>query len=138
MSSIEADIEEEKNIDEIRQRGDIVAAAVHLIKKGMSSIKTYDFYNDAEIEISLNPLWTPKENLDKIYRLYNKVKRKIENAYRRREEIQNERKYLESIENFIEKSENLENLREIEEELIKLGYIKASYKTKKTKHKKRK
>lgn len=50
----------------------------------------------------LNPV--DLKEMDKIYRLYNKVKRKIENAYRRREEIQNERKYLESIENFSRKS----------------------------------
>lgn len=34
----------------------------------MNSIKAYDFYNNKEIEIELNPLISPNENLDRIYK----------------------------------------------------------------------
>ena len=92
----------------------------------MSSVKAYDFYNNKEIDVELDPLISPNENLDRIYKKYNKMKRGLANAIRREQEVKDEISYLESTILFIENSTDVISLREIEEELIKLNYLKNS------------
>ena len=55
-----------------------------------------------KIEIELDSLISPKENLDRIYKKYNKVKRGLTNAIRRDKEIREEISYIESTLLFIE------------------------------------
>ena len=136
LSLIKKDIEDSKTMDKIKEEGDILASVLYNVKKGMDSIKAYDFYNNKEIEIELDPLINPNENLDRIYKRYNKVKRGLTNAIRREKEIKDEITYVESTLLFIENSQDVISLREIEEELIKLNYIKSLYNKKKTKLKK--
>ena len=136
LSLIKKDIEDSKTMDNIKGEGDILASVLYSVKKGMNSIKAYDFYNNKEIEIELDPLISPNENLDRIYKKYNKVKRGLTNAIRREKEIKEEITYAESTLLFIENSTDVASLREIEEELIKLNYIKSLHNKKKTKLKK--
>jgi len=136
LSLIKKDIEDSKTMDSIKEEGDILASVLYSVKKGMDSVKAYDFYNNKEIEIELNPLISPNENLDRIYKKYNKVKRGLTNALRREKEIKEEINYVESTLLFIENSIDVVSLREIEEELIKLNYIKSLHNKKKNKIKK--
>ena len=136
LSLIKKDIEDSKTMDSIKEEGDILASVLYNVKKGMNSIKAYDFYNNKEITIELNPLISPNENLDRIYKKYNKVKRGLTNAIRREKEVKEEITYVESTLLFIENSQDVVSLREIEEELIKLNYIKSLHNKKKNKIKK--
>ena len=136
LSLIKKDIEDSETMESIKEKGDILASVLYNVKKGMNSIKAYDFYNNEEIEIELDSLISPKENLDRIYKKYNKVKRGLTNAIRRDKEIREEISYIESTLLFIESSTDVSSLREIEEELIKLNYIKSLHNKKKTKLKK--
>ncbi|MDO4690234.1 MAG: NFACT family protein [Fusobacterium sp.] len=133
---IKKDIEDSQAMTKVKEEADILAANLYNLKKGMSSIKTYNFYHNIEVEIKLDPLLSPKENLDKYYKKYNKMKRGLENAQRRHIEVNNEINYLDSNLLFIQNSSTIDELRDIEEELIKQRYILPSYKTKKTKLKK--
>ena len=136
LALIKKDIEDSETMESIKEKGDILASVLYNVKKGMNSIKAYDFYNNEEIEIELDSLISPKENLDRIYKKYNKVKRGLTNAIRRDKEIREEISYIESTLLFIESSTDVSSLREIEEELIKLNYIKSLHNKKKTKLKK--
>ena len=53
----------------------------------MTFVETYDFYNDTMIKIPLEPQNTPQENLEKIYKKYNKLKRGLEANARRVTEL---------------------------------------------------
>ena len=136
LTLIKKDIEDSETMESIKEKGDILASVLYNVKKGMNSVKAYDFYNNKEIEIELDSLISPKENLDRIYKKYNKVKRGLTNAIRRDKEIREEISYIESTLLFIESSTDVSSLREIEEELIKLNYIKSLHNKKKTKLKK--
>ena len=98
------------------------------MRKGMSSLETYDFYNNKEISIPLDPQITPQENLEKLYKKYNKLKRGMEANKRRFMEINEELDYLNSIKLFIDNSPSTDNLKLIQEELISQGYIKIQQK----------
>ena len=113
---------EKSDYSKYQQYGDIVAASMYSIKKGMSFLVTYDFYNDCMVKIQLDPQLTP-QNLENIYKKYNKLKRGMEANSRRYLEISEELEYLNGIKHFIDNSEDLENLKGIYEELLSQGYL---------------
>ena len=115
---------EKQDFEKYKEQGDILASCMYNIKKGMDKILTYDFYNDCMIEIPLEVQLTPQQNLEKIYKKYNKLKRGIEANEKRYIEITDELEYLNGLKLFIENSETLDNLKLIQEELIAQGYIK--------------
>lgn len=114
---------EKSDYSKYQQYGDIVAASMYGIKKGMSFLVTYDFYNDCMVKIQLDPQLTPQQNLENIYKKYNKLKRGMEANSRRYLEISEELEYLNGIKHFIDNSEDLENLKGIYEELLSQGYL---------------
>ena len=114
---------EKSDYSKYQQYGDIVAASMYSIKKGMSFLVTYDFYNDCMVKVQLDPQLTPQQNLENIYKKYNKLKRGMEANSRRYLEISEELEYLNGIKHFIDNSEDLENLKGIYEELLSQGYL---------------
>lgn len=136
LSLIKKDIEDSKTMNTLKEKGDILASVLYNVKKGMNHIEAYDFYNNENIKIELDTLLSPNENLDRIYKKYNKIKRSLTNAVRREKEIKHEIVYAESTLLFINNSQDIISLREIEEELINLNYIKNFNIKKKTKLKK--
>lgn len=137
IMSIKKDLEEKKNFDRYRELGDILAASLYTLKKGMSEVELYDFYNDCMCTISLDPLVTPQINLEKIYKRYNKLKKGIEYNQKRLVEISDNLKYFLGVESFINNSTSKENLKLIEEELANQGYLKIPSKMKAKKNNKK-
>ena len=66
------DYEKYKNL------GDILASVLYSVKKGDKSVDAYDFYENKEITIPLDPLLNPQGNLNKIYKKSSKMKRGLE------------------------------------------------------------
>lgn len=137
IMSIKKDLEGKKNFDRYRELGDILAASLYTLKKGMSEVEIYDFYNDCMCTIPLDPLVTPQINLEKIYKRYNKLKKGIEYNQKRLVEISDNLKYFLGVESFINNSTSKENLKLIEEELANQGYLKISSKMKPKKNNKK-
>ena len=115
---------EKQDFEKYKEQGDILASCMYSVKKGMDKVSTYDFYNNCMIDIPLEVQLTPQQNLEKIYKKYNKLKRGIEANEKRYAEITQELEYLNGLKLFIETSETLDNLKLIQEELIAQGYIK--------------
>lgn len=137
IMSIKKDLEEKKNFDRYRELGDILAASLYTLKKGMTEVELYDFYNDCMCTIPLDPLVTPQINLEKIYKRYNKLKKGVEYNQKRLVEISDNLKYFLGVESFINNSTSKENLKLIEEELANQGYLKISSKMKPKKNNKK-
>lgn len=131
--SIKKDLKDKKDFDRYRELGDILAASLYSLKKGMKEVELYDFYNDTMCTIPLDPLVSPQINLEKIYKRYNKLKKGMEFNGKRFVEISENLKYFLSVETFIQNSDSKENLKLIEEELLNGGYLKVSSKIKKKK-----
>ncbi|WP_462425851.1 Rqc2 family fibronectin-binding protein [Fusobacterium varium] len=128
LSLLEDEALEKQDFIKYKEQGDILAASIYTLKRGMTSLTTYNFYNNKEISIPLDPQITPQENLEKLYKKYNKLKRGMEANKRRFIEINEELNYLNSIKLFIDNSSNTDNLKLIQEELISQGYIKLQQK----------
>lgn len=128
LAILKAEVEEKKDFEKYKEFGDILASVIYSIKRGMTSVKAYDFYNNKEIEIALEPQLSPQENLEKTYKKYNKLKRGMEANKRRNLEINEELDYLNSVRLFIDSSADTNNLKLIQEELVAQGYLKLQQK----------
>ena len=115
--NIKVDLKKNENFENYKNIGDILAANMHQIKYGMKKITVFDFYNNEEITINLDPLLSPNDNLNFYYNKYNKGKRTISALDSRFLDIQNEIKYFEEIKMFIEKENDFIGIEEIENEL---------------------
>lgn len=74
---IEEKKDAKKNL-EYEQIGILLKSNLHLLNKGSCSVTVMDYYNDnKEITIELDPLISPSENLEKIFKKYKKAKRTI-------------------------------------------------------------
>ncbi len=134
IENIKNDINSNKNNEEIKQTADILAANMHYLKLGLSEINVYDFYNNRDTTIKLNPLKSPKENLNIYYSKYNKAKRTVSILESRLIDIKNEINYLEEMKIYVEKENDFIGLEEIENEL---NINSNKRKIKLNKHKKR-
>ena len=117
LKNINIDLKKNRNYENYKNTGDILAANMHSIKHGMDRITAFDFYNNCEISISLDPLLSPNDNLNFYYNRYNKGKRTEIALNARLLDIKNEIKYFEEIKLFIEKETDFIGIEEIENEL---------------------
>ena len=115
--NIKVDLKKNENFEKYKNIGDILAANMHQIKYGMKKITVFDFYNNEEVIINLDPLLSPNDNLNFYYNKYNKGKRTISALNSRFLDIQNEIRYFEEIKMFIEKENDFIGIEEIENEL---------------------
>ena len=115
--NIKVDLKKNENFEKYKNIGDILAANMHQIKYGMKKITVFDFYNNEEVTINLDPLLSPNDNLNFYYNKYNKGKRTISALDSRFLDIQNEIRYFEEIKMFIEKETDFIGIEEIENEL---------------------
>ena len=115
--NIKVELKKNENFEKYKNIGDILAANMHQIKYGMKKITVFDFYNNEEVTINLDPLLSPNDNLNFYYNKYNKGKRTISALDSRFLDIQNEIRYFEEIKMFIEKENDFIGIEEIENEL---------------------
>ena len=106
---------------------------MHTLKYGMENAILFDFYDNKEITVLLDPLLSPNDNLNIYYSKYNKGKRTLSALEERLLFIKEELEYFEQIKIFIEKETDFVGIEEIESELnlnknnrtkIKLNKIK--------------
>ena len=90
---------------------------MHYLKYGMKSASLFDFYNNKDITVPLDPLLSPNDNLNLYYSRYNKGKRTLTVLNERLLNIRKEIEYFEQIKVFIEKETDFIGIEEIENEL---------------------
>ncbi len=90
---------------------------------GAKSLEALNYYTNETIQIPLDPTLTAKENAQKYFDRYGKMKRTYEALTTLTEEVKAEIDHLESIATSLEIAQKEEDLTQIKEELIESGYI---------------
>ncbi len=121
-----SELEETKNREELRIRGDLLQANLYRIEKGASFAEVENFYdeNNSLIRITLNPAKTPAQNAQKFYKDYARAKTADRILRVQLEKGKEELLYLESVLDLIERAESSKDMQLIRRELSDLGYIK--------------
>jgi len=103
--------------DKYRLCGDLIMANLYNLKDFVEAVTVYDYENNKNITIQLDPLKTLKENANLFYKKYNKSK----TAGIKLKELINEQKgkkeYLEQVLYSINAAENIDDLTEISLEI---------------------
>lgn len=126
------ELDETKDRERLRQLGDILTSNLHMMQKGMTFLRTVDFYDPegVEIDIKLDPLLTPQQNAAKYYKEYNKAKTAESVLALQIQKGEADLEYLESVLAAIPRAEGERDLQEIRQELIDTGFARRPKKAK--------
>lgn len=115
-----------------RELGDILTSNLHVMERGMGSIRLMDFYDAAggQVDIKLDPLLTPQQNAARYYKEYNKAKTAQRVLTEQIEKGGRELGYLDSVLENITLAEGERDLQEIRQELMETGYLRRPAKAK--------
>lgn len=123
---IEQEYEQQQDFEQYRQLGDLLLANLYLVKKGMQRIEVTNYYLSPEREeiLPLDPLLTPQENADNLFRRYKKLRRGIEHSERRLAETKQELEWLEDVGYQLGGAEQPADVAVVAEMLKKAGLLK--------------
>ncbi len=110
--------------EEYKRYGDLITASIYMLRRGMSSFTTVDYYDEAcpTVEVPLDTRLSPSANAQRMYKLYAKAKKAREVLTEQIKIWEAELVYLESVEAFLARAECEEDLVEIRDELYRSGY----------------
>lgn len=100
-----------------RQEGELILAYAYQLKRGMQTATLFDYTQDKEITLTLEPTLTPSENAAKRFKRYQKAKATLIAAQEQKEQIEPEIAYLESVCLAVEQAEAMEEIEQIRAEL---------------------
>lgn len=125
-------ISKEDQAENSKKKADLLAANLYRIDKKSKEIELEDFYNDNNlIKISLNPMKTPRENIDEYYNRAKKIKAAIVYAKNDLPIQENLLSYLNQLKDFVNRSNSISDLEEIREEMVDNKLIKKKGRNKK-------
>ena len=126
IANQEKELAATRDRDRLRQLGDILTSSFYQMERGMSRLRTVDFYDPEgkEVEIKLDPLLTPQQNAARYYKDYNRAKKAEEMLTIQLERGRLELNYLNSVLETISLAEGERDLAEIRQELADTGYLR--------------
>lgn len=132
-------MEEANNAELFKKYADLLLANLYTLKPSSDgTIEVTDYYSDElkTINIPIDKDKDIKQNAEKYYKLYNKLKKAQEYAKVELSTIEQELEFLNSLDALLQKSSDMLDLISIQEELEKEGYIKkqSEKNEKKSKH----
>ena len=123
LAVINARISDAKESESDKIKGDLILSNIYKIKQGDEKCKLYNYYDDTEIEITLDRELSPSKNAEKFYKRYAKSKRTILAQTPQKELAESEIAYLTAVADEISLAENIDDVKLIFEELKESGYI---------------
>lgn len=122
------DLEEAKEKEQYRIKGELLTSNIYSLKRGMTEITLLNYYNNEKVTIPLIINKTPSENVQYYYKKYNKLKKTEEAAAIQINIAQEELNYLQSVLTLLLNVDTYTEIDEIKRELCLEGYIKNTIK----------
>lgn len=110
--------------DKYKIYGELLNTYGYELTGGEKELSCVNYYTNESIKIPLDPQLNAKENSQKYFERYNKLKRTYEALTDLTKETQREISHLESISTSLDIALQEEDLIEIKQELIEYGFIK--------------
>ena len=110
--------------EKYRVYGELLNTYGYELTGGEKSFTCLNYYTSEEITIPLDPQLTARENAQKHFDKYNKLKRTYEALSRLTQETRREIDHLESISSSLDIAQTESDLVQIKEELMEYGYVK--------------
>ncbi|RGY99417.1 NFACT RNA binding domain-containing protein [Clostridium sp. AM58-1XD] len=110
--------------DKYKVYGELINTYGYELSGGEKELRCLNYYTNEEIKIPLDPQLSPKENAQKHFDKYNKLKRTFEALTDQTRETKQEIDHLESISTALDIALKEDDLVQIKEELMEYGYVK--------------
>ena len=118
-------LEEIKNRDRLRVKGELLTAYLYKVEKGAEVFEAENFYdNNKTMKIALDPNLTPAENAQKYFKQYNKQKRTFAALAEQIAKNEEDLHYLDSVAIAMETITEEGDIAEIRAELATQGFAK--------------
>lgn len=135
LSKLNEELEDDKNCDDLRLKGELLLAYAHDSFEKSSQITVINYYNNEEITIAIDVSKSLMENSKQYFKRYKKSKSAIEHLNAQIKLAINEKEYFELLYYQLENA-SLKDILEIKRELIENQYLfSKENKTKKNKNK---
>ncbi len=118
------DLKKCANRDEIRINAELITASQYNLKKGIAVYEVFDYYNNRNVKIAVDPALTPSQNAQKLYKEYHKACTAENMLIKLIEEGEGDLVYLESVRDMLSRSTLEREFCEIKEELASQGFLK--------------
>ncbi len=111
-------------VEELQQRGQLLLANLHRIRKGMHEIEVENFYEQGtRVTIPLDEAISPSQNADRVFTKCKKIRRGYEHVERRLTESTAEKEWLESVLLSLREATTREELAAVAEEMKDFGLL---------------
>ena len=110
--------------DTYRIYGELLNTYGYSAEPGAKSLQALNYYTDETVTIPLDPTLSAKENAQKYFDRYGKMKRTYEALAQLTVDVRDEIQHLEAVSNALDIALYEEDLAQIKEELTESGYIR--------------
>ncbi|MCQ2546040.1 MAG: NFACT RNA binding domain-containing protein [Clostridia bacterium] len=124
VQRLNEDLHKAENSEKYRLYGELLTANLHLVKAGMKSVHVTSYYDGSDVEIPLDPRFSPAKNAQNYYKKYGKFKTAVKEKQLQLEETALELDYLESVSSFIDRAKTIEEIDLLRSELTDSGYLR--------------
>ena len=112
------DLKECENIESLTKKGELLQGYLYTMKKGDEYAIVKDWATDEDVKISLDPLKSPSENLEKVFKRVKKLKTKKDMSEKRFKKTGDELEYLFQLWSVLDNCDDIDTMAEIHEEMI--------------------
>lgn len=124
IQRLNEDLRKAENADKYRLYGELLTANLHLVKPGMDRIRVTSYYDGSDVDIPLDPRYSPARNAQNYYKKYGKYKTAVREKQIQLDETHADIDYLESVMTFIERAASIEEISLLRSELAESGFIR--------------
>ncbi|MBR1424263.1 NFACT family protein [bacterium] len=117
LNEMQQQLQKYKSSDRYRLYGDLIMANLYNLKDYSATVNVYDYENDKQISINLNPLKSLKDNANLFYKKYNKSKTANIKLAELIEQALQKKSYFEHLLYSISIASNLDELLDIKYEM---------------------
>ncbi|MDD4775168.1 MAG: NFACT RNA binding domain-containing protein [Syntrophomonas sp.] len=122
----EGDLSQAGQKDLYKTWGELLTSYAHRFKKGDAAAVVPDFITGEDISLPLDVRYTPIQNAQRFFKIYNKAQGAKRHLVRMMKETQDGIDYLESVLVAVKQAESPAEIEEIIEELEKEKYLRAA------------
>lgn len=115
----EGDIHQATEHEKFKTWGELITAYAYQLEKGMLEAHLEDYQRGGEVVVPLDPRYTPIQNAQKYFKVYNKSRKTLVHLSSLMAENQAEIDYLESVLVSIQQAESTGDMEDIADELEK-------------------
>lgn len=126
----EGDLSKAHDNEKYKTWGELLTSYAYQFKKGDKKAELEDFYTGETVTIDLDPRYTPIQNAQKYFKIYNKSRSALKHLEDLMAKNQQEIDYLESVLVAIREAESTAELDEVLEELTREDYLKQQSRSK--------